>query len=96
VLDRCADAGIAYVPYFPLGSGFPGMPKVPDNDVVIAVAERVGATPAQVGLAWLLAHRENVLLIPGTSSVEHLEQNMAVADVALDEQDLADLDKIAS
>jgi aryl-alcohol dehydrogenase-like predicted oxidoreductase len=96
VLDRCADAGIAYVPYFPLGSGFPGMPKVPDNDVVIAVAERVGATPAQVGLAWLLAHRENVLLIPGTSSVEHLEQNMAVADVALDEQDLADLDKIAT
>jgi aryl-alcohol dehydrogenase-like predicted oxidoreductase len=96
VLDRCAEAGIAYVPYFPLGSGFPRMPKVPDNDVVIAVAERVGATPAQVGLAWLLAHRENVLLIPGTSSVGHLEENMAVADVTLSDEDVADLDKIAS
>jgi len=95
VLDRCEEAGIAYVPYFPLGSAFPGLPKVTENDVVASVAERVGATPAQVGLAWLLAHRDNVLLIPGTSSVAHLEENLAAADVTLSDEDLAELDKLA-
>ena len=55
VLDRCIAAGIAFVPYFPLGSAFPGMPKVTDDARVQAVAARLGATPAQVGLAWLLA-----------------------------------------
>ncbi|SDS48209.1 Predicted oxidoreductase [Nocardioides scoriae] len=91
VLDLCAGLGIAYVPFFPLGSAFPGMPKVSDHPRVRAVAERHGATPAQVGLAWLLALRENVLLIPGTSRVAHLEQNLAVRDVVLSEQDLAEL-----
>jgi len=62
VLDLCHDSGIAYVPYFPLGSAFPHMPKVTDNAAVRAVAERVGASPAQVGLRWLLARRDNVLL----------------------------------
>ena len=94
VLDLCYEHGIAFVPYFPLGSAFPGMPKVTDNDVVRTIADRVGATPAQVGLAWLLAHRENVLLIPGTSRVAHLEQNLAVADLQLSEDDLAELDKV--
>lgn len=56
VLDLCHDSGVAYVPYFPLGSAFPGMPKVSENAAVQAVAERLGASPAQVGLAWLLAH----------------------------------------
>jgi aryl-alcohol dehydrogenase-like predicted oxidoreductase len=92
VLDLCAEHGIAYVPYFPLGSAFPGMPKVTDNAAVQAVAARVDASPAQVGLAWLLAHRDNVLLIPGTSSVAHLEENLAVADVKLSADDLAELD----
>jgi pyridoxine 4-dehydrogenase len=92
VLDRCHEAGIAYVPYFPLGSAFPGMPKVTDHPAVQQVAERLGATPAQVGLAWLLAHRENILLIPGTSSLEHLEQNLAVADVELTADDIAQLE----
>jgi aryl-alcohol dehydrogenase-like predicted oxidoreductase len=92
VLDRCHDAGIAYVPYFPLGSAFPGMPKVTDNAAVKSVAERLGATPAQVGLAWLLAHRDNILLIPGTSSVAHLEQNMAAGDLELSEADLKELE----
>jgi pyridoxine 4-dehydrogenase len=92
VLDRCHEAGIAYVPYFPLGSAFPGMPKVSDHPAVQQVAERLGATPAQVGLAWLLAHRENILLIPGTSSLEHLEQNLAVADVELTADDIAQLE----
>jgi pyridoxine 4-dehydrogenase len=95
VLDLCADAGIAYVPFFPLGSAFPAMPKVTQDETVREVAERVGATPAQVGLAWLLAHRENVLLIPGTSRLAHLEENLRVADVVLSEDDLAELDKLA-
>ena len=91
VLDLCAEHGVAYVPFFPLGSAFPGMPKVTDDARVLAVAQRTGASPAQVGLAWLLAHRENVLLIPGTSSVAHLEENLAVADVVLSDDDLATL-----
>ena len=94
VLNLCHEHGIAYVPYFPLGSAFPGMPKVTDNDTVKTVAERVGASPAQVGLAWLLAHRDNVLLIPGTSSVAHLEDNLRVAKLSLSEEDIAELDAI--
>ncbi len=95
VLDACRDADVAYVPYFPLGSAFPGMPKVTENDVVRSIAERIGRSPAQVGLAWLLAHRENVLLIPGTSSVAHLEENLAVGEITLSDDDVAELDKIA-
>lgn len=93
VLDLCNDSGVAYVPYFPLGSAFPSMPKVTENAAVRAVAERVGASPAQVGLAWLLARRDNVLLIPGTSSLVHLEENMRIADVSLSDDDIAELDK---
>jgi pyridoxine 4-dehydrogenase len=92
VLALCHDNGIAYVPYFPLGSAFPNTPKVTDNAAVRAVAERLGASPAQVGLAWLLAQRDNILLIPGTSRVAHLEQNMAVADLTLSADDIAELE----
>lgn len=95
VLDRCREAEIAYVPFFPLGSAFPGLPKVTDNEVVRAVAQRVGATPAQVGLAWLLAHDESILLIPGTSSLAHVEENMRVGELTLSEIDLAELDQAA-
>lgn len=95
VLDLCHQSGIAYVPYFPLGSAFPHLPKVTDNLTVRAVADRIGATPAQVGLAWLLAHRDNILLIPGTSSVAHLEQNMAIGDITLQGDDLTELDNAA-
>ena len=95
VLDLCQKSGIAYSPYFPLGSAFPHLPKVTDNPTVRAVAARIGSTPAQVGLAWLLAHRDNILLIPGTSSVAHLEQNMAVADITLSSEDLAELDGVS-
>nr|WP_218566957.1 oxidoreductase [Quadrisphaera granulorum] len=91
VLDLCGERGIAYVPYFPLGSAFPGTPKVVDDPAVQAVAARRGATPAQVGLAWLLAHRPNVLLIPGTSSLAHLEENLAVADLQLSPEDIENL-----
>jgi pyridoxine 4-dehydrogenase len=58
---------------------------------VTAVAARLGATPAQVGLAWLLAKADNILLIPGTSSLAHLEENLAVRDVVLSDADLAEL-----
>ncbi len=92
VLDLCHRSGIAYVPYFPLGSAFPHLPKVTDNAAVRAVALRRGATPAQVGLAWLLGHRDNVLLIPGTSSLAHLEENLAVAEVELSADDVAELE----
>lgn len=91
VLELCHDQGIAYVPYFPLGSAFPGMPKVTEDPTVQDVARRLGATPAQVGLAWLLAHRENILLIPGTSRVAHLEQNLLAGDLVLSADDLAQL-----
>ena len=94
VLELCRQQGLAYVPYFPLGSAFPGMPKVTDDDTVKQVAAKHDATPAQVGLAWLLAHQENVLLIPGTSRVAHLEENLRVADVVLSQDDLAELDKL--
>ncbi|WP_426574487.1 oxidoreductase [Aquihabitans sp. McL0605] len=92
VLAACHNAGVAYAPYFPLGSAFPHLPKVVDDPAVVAVADRLGATPAQVGLAWLLAHDDSILLIPGTSSVAHLEQNMAIGDLVLSPEDLADLD----
>jgi len=92
VLELCHERGIAYVPYFPLGSAFPNRPKVTDNTAVRTVAERLGVTPAQVGLAWLLAHRDNILLIPGTSRVAHLEQNRAAADLALTADDIAELE----
>ena len=96
VLALCSDHGISYVPYFPLGSAFPGMPKVVDHEVVQAVAQETDATPAQVGLAWLLAHDDSILLIPGTSSRAHLEQNIAVASVRLSDSQVARLDAIST
>jgi aryl-alcohol dehydrogenase-like predicted oxidoreductase len=92
VLDLCHERGIAYVPYFPLGGAFPGSAKVNDSAAVRAVAERLGVSPSQIGLAWLLAHRDNILLIPGTSRVGHLEQNLAVGDIALSADDIAELE----
>ena len=91
-LQLCADRNIAYVPFFPLGSAFPDLPKVTEAEVVQRVAQRVGATPAQGGLAWLLQRAGNVLLIPGTSSLRHLEENLAAGSVSLSEQDIAELD----
>jgi aryl-alcohol dehydrogenase-like predicted oxidoreductase len=93
VLELCVQREIAFVPYFPLGSAFSGGAKQLAKDPVIAgVAERRGITVTQVALAWLLSRYERILVIPGTSSVEHLEQNMAAADVELDGQDLAELE----
>lgn len=95
VLDLCREHGVAYVPYFPLGSAFTGGPAaLAADEHVAAVASKHGVTPSQVALAWLLAQDERVLLIPGTSSVAHLEENMAVLDIDLDEDDLTRLDKV--
>lgn len=100
ILDRGEEAtlalsrelGIAFVPYFPLGSAVSGgLAALAADPQVASVAERHGATPAQIALAWLLAQGEDVLLIPGTGSVAHLEQNLAVAGIALDAEDLAAL-----
>jgi pyridoxine 4-dehydrogenase len=94
-LERCVDRGIAYVPFFPLGSAFPGARHVTDDPVVQAVAGRLGVSPAQVGLAWLLQHSENILLIPGTSSIGHLEENLAAGQVSLDAGAIDALDGLA-
>jgi pyridoxine 4-dehydrogenase len=83
VLDECLERGIAFVPFFPLGSAFGRGNPVLGDPRVTALAARLGRTPAQVALAWLLGLRPNVLLIPGTSSVSHLAENMAVRDIVL-------------
>ena len=92
LLELCRDRGVAFVPFFPLGSAFTGGPaKLAEDPAIAGVAERHGATPSQVALAWLLARYDRTLLIPGTSSVAHLEENMAAGDVVLDDDDLAAL-----
>jgi pyridoxine 4-dehydrogenase len=96
MLDVCNAEEIAWVPYFPLGSAFPGFPKASDNPVVIEVAGELGATPAQVGLAWLLAHAPTTLLIPGTRSIPHLEENLGAGEVALSPDALTRLDAITA
>ncbi len=96
LLAECAARGIAFVPFFPLGSAFAQPNPVLGNDVVQQTAERLGYTPAQIALAWTLHQAPNVLLIPGTSSLQHLEENLAVADIDLDEDTLAGLTAIAS
>jgi aryl-alcohol dehydrogenase-like predicted oxidoreductase len=88
MVDLCAAEGIAYVPFFPLGSAFRPM----QADMLDAVAARQGVAPQQIALAWLLARSPSILLIPGTSSIAHLEQNVAAANVVLTEDDLAQLD----
>ena len=84
VLEECHARGIAFVPFFPLGSGFAARNPAVASPQVIHTAARLGRTPAQVALAWLLDLRPEVLLIPGTSSIRHLEENMAAANLALD------------
>ncbi|GAA5116225.1 aldo/keto reductase [Pseudonocardia adelaidensis] len=96
VLALCVAEGIAWMPFFPLGGAFPTMPKVTDEPAVRDAARSLGCTPAQVGLAWLLRHAPNVLLIPGTADPEHLEANVAAGAVTLDGEILAALDAVPS
>jgi pyridoxine 4-dehydrogenase len=83
VLDACTERGISFVPFFPLGSAFNAENPVLGNPAVKQAAADLGKTPAQIALAWTLSVAPNVLLIPGTSSVQHLEENLAVADIEL-------------
>ncbi|MET0701518.1 MAG: oxidoreductase [Mycobacterium sp.] len=83
VLDACTEHGISFVPFFPLGSAFNAENPVLGNAAVKKAAAELGKTPAQIALAWTLSVAPNVLLIPGTSSVAHLEENLAVADIEL-------------
>jgi aryl-alcohol dehydrogenase-like predicted oxidoreductase len=95
VLELCRERGLAFVPFFPLGSAFTGGPRKLGEDLAIAgVAARHAATPSQVALAWLLQRGEHILLIPGTSSVLHLEENLAAADVQLDADDVTALEAV--
>jgi len=95
LFDACRADKVPYVPFFPLGSAFFADNPVLDAPVVEDTAHRLGATRAQVALAWLLAQAPTVLLIPGTSSPTHLEENMAAAEVVLDETAIEALDQAA-
>jgi aryl-alcohol dehydrogenase-like predicted oxidoreductase len=89
VLELCIDRDLAFVPFFPLGSAFTGGPaKLAADPAIAAAAEKHGVLATQVALAWLLARDERILLIPGTTSVGHLEENVAAGDVALDAEDM--------
>ncbi|MFI7533591.1 oxidoreductase [Streptosporangium sp. NPDC049376] len=89
LLAECEREGIAYVPFFPLG-GF----GLPDDGRIRRIADRHGATVAQVMLAWLLARSPVTLAIPGTSSLAHLAENMAAADLVLDEREVTELNTL--
>src|SRR3954468_12566514 len=95
LLDACLEHGIAFVPFFPLGSGFTTDNPVLGHPAVQSEASKLGRTPAQIALAWTLSVAPNVLLIPGTSSVSHLEENTAVADIELDDETKRQLDDAA-
>ncbi|WP_116137372.1 aldo/keto reductase family oxidoreductase [Trinickia diaoshuihuensis] len=89
LIDRLAGQGVAYVPYFPLG-GFSPI----QSAALSEIAAKLGATPMQTALAWLLHRAPNILLIPGTSSVEHLRENLRAGALQLSEETLAELESI--
>ncbi|MGW4941685.1 oxidoreductase [Actinoplanes sp. NPDC004185] len=95
LLRECQELGIAFVPFFPLGSAFGGVNRLLTHPDLIAVAERLEAQPSQVALAWLLELAPNVLLIPGTSSLGHLIDNMTSGRVRLDDDARKILDTIS-
>ena len=95
LVDRTAELGVAFVPFFPLGSGFKDS-RARQDAVLDEVAGRTGASAAQVSLAWLLRRSPNILLIPGTSTVAHLEDNTAAAGVELGDADVAALDALVA
>jgi pyridoxine 4-dehydrogenase len=91
LFEACRDDGVPFVPFFPLGSAFSPDNPVLGNPAVREAATRLGATAAQVALAWLLAQAPTVLLIPGTASPEHLDENLAAVRLVLDGDTLAAL-----
>ncbi len=94
VFDACAADGVPYVPFFPLGSAFAADNPVLGAQAVRRAAGRLRVTPVQIALGWLLALAPNVLLIPGTSSLAHLEENLAAASITLDEAALDELEHV--
>ncbi len=96
MLQICVAEQIAWMPFFPLGSAFAGMPTVTDEPAVTAAARSLGRTPEQIGLAWLLHHAPNVLLIPGTANPSHLEANVAAGTITLDDTTMSTLDAVQS
>jgi pyridoxine 4-dehydrogenase len=95
LVEFAQERGLAFVPFFPLGSAFRGGPaRLAGEPTIAQVAHKHDATPAQVALAWLLARYDRMLLIPGTSSIAHFEENIAAIELALDEADLVVLDRI--
>jgi pyridoxine 4-dehydrogenase len=95
VLRECAARGIAFVPFFSLRSPFAPPDEVLGHDLVRQSAARLGCTPAQVALAWTLSVAPNVLLIPGTSSVRHLEENLEAGSIELDDETRQQLNAVA-
>ena len=96
VMQECMARGIAFVPFFSLRSPFAPPDQVLGHEVVRQAAVELGHTPAQIVLAWALAVAPNVLMIPGTSSVRHLEENLAVADIELDDDTREKLNAITA
>lgn len=96
VLRECEELGIAFVAFFPVGSAFSGVNRVLTHPDVVATAQRLEVSPAQVALAWILHLSPNTLLIPGTSSVAHLRENLAVGSIRLDDEAIKLLDAIAA
>lgn len=96
LLERTAERGTAFVPFFPLGSAFTESSRAREDEVLRRVAERRGVTEARVSLAWLLQRSSNVLLIPGTSSPEHLADNTAAGQLQLEPHDVAALDALVA
>jgi len=96
VLDVCREHGIAWVPFFPLGSaGYGTHRSVTADPTAAAIARDLAATPAQVALAWLLAHYDNTLLIPGTATPAHLTENIAAGSLRLSAATITALDRLA-
>jgi aryl-alcohol dehydrogenase-like predicted oxidoreductase len=89
VLDYTREQNMAFIPWYPLAGGNAEALKALEQ-----VAQKHGATPQQIALSWLLHHSPNILLIPGTSKVKHLEENVKTADIALSAEDMAALDKV--
>jgi len=97
MVEFAREREIALVPFFPLGSAFRGgAARLAGDRAIARVAAKHAATPSQIALAWLLARYDRMLLIPGTTSVAHLEENMAAAEIELDAADLAALDLAGS
>ncbi len=94
MLEICRKEAIAWIPYFPLGGGYPGAVDVTSDPVVCEISRRMGISPAQVALAWLLQHSQNTLIIPGTTSITHLEENINVGNIKLEDEDLLKLENL--